>query len=216
MGDERRITIPRTARYFVAGDPRGDVREAWFVLHGYGQLADGFLAAFSGIADSTRLVVAPEGLSRFYLREGSGAVGASWMTKVARGDDIDDYVRYLDALYAQVLGGIAPPDVGVHVLGFSQGTATACRWSALGLSRVDRLTLWAGGVPPDLDLARHRERLERVDITLVFGERDALVDERRVAAETGRLSDAGLAHRLVRFAGGHRLDDATLARLADS
>lgn len=215
MGDECRITIPRTARYFVAGDPRGDVREAWFALHGYGQLADEFLADISGIASGTRLVVAPEGLSRFYLREGSGPVGASWMTKVARGDDIDDYVRYLDAVYAHVLGGIAPPDVRVHVLGFSQGAATACRWSALGCSRVDRLTLWAGGVPPDLDLPRHRERLERVEITLVFGERDAFVDERRIAAETGQLSAARLPHRLVRFTGGHRLDDATLARLAD-
>ncbi len=215
MSEGHSISVPRTVRFFVAGDPRGAFREAWFVLHGYGQLADGFLEEFAGLADGSRLIVAPEGLSRFYQREGSGPVGASWMTKLAREDEIGDYVRYLDAVYAQLLGAVAPHDVRVHALGFSQGAATAFRWTALGVSRVDRLTLWAGGVPPDLDLARHRERLERVELTLVVGERDEFLDERRVAAEAERLRSAGLAHRLVSFAGGHRLDDATLARLAD-
>ena len=124
MAEERTISIPRSARYFLAGDPGDDVREAWFVFHGYGPLADEFLAGFAEVDDGVRLIVAPEGLSRFYVEGGHGPVGASWMTKVARGEEIDDYVRYVDAVYAQVLGDVAPPDVRVHALGFSQGAAT--------------------------------------------------------------------------------------------
>src|SRR5206468_3354730 len=83
--------------------------------------------------------------------------GASWMTREDRLHEIDDYVRYLDAVHAQVASGKAR----VTALGFSQGTATACRWAAFGSARIDRLIVWGGEVPPDLDLGdtRVKERL---------------------------------------------------------
>lgn len=56
---EHRIAVARTARYFTLGRAE---REVWFVLHGYGQLADRFLRHFDPIDDGTRLIVAPEGL----------------------------------------------------------------------------------------------------------------------------------------------------------
>jgi predicted esterase len=212
--EARKISIPRSGRYFLQGGPLETAREVWFVLHGYGQLADGFLAELGDLGSETRMLVAPEGLSRFYLSDGSGPVGASWMTRVERQDEIDDYVRYLDAVYAAVLGSVSPHEQDVHVLGFSQGAATAMRWVALGQGRFDRLTLWAGGVPPDLDLGASRAAFERVEVTLVTGTRDALLDEARLAREEERLRAAGLPHRSVRFEGGHRLDRETLARLA--
>ena len=216
MAEQRTISIPRAARYFVAGDPSEELRDVWFVMHGYGQLADEFLAEFEPHVRPGRIFVAPEGLSRFYLKSGSGPVGASWMTKVERQVEVDDYVRFIDAVYGEVLGSILPPDARVTALGFSQGGATACRWAALGYSRVDRLVTWAGGVPPDLDLAAHRTRLERMDLTLVVGSRDAYIDERRLAEEATGLNAGMVPHRVVRFEGGHRLDRETLERLLDA
>lgn len=209
------ISIPRTARYYTAGGEGGDPREVWFVLHGYGQLAEGFLLEFDGVAASERRIVAPEGLSRFYLESGSGPVGASWMTRRGREEEIDDYVRFLDSVYASLFGNLSP-ETKVHVLGFSQGAATAFRWAAYGVSRFDRLTLWAGGVPPDVDLAECRSRLEGLELTLVVGTRDRYLDEAGVARETERLVGAALPHRVVRFEGGHRLDSETLSRLAET
>ena len=107
---EHRITVSRAARYFTLGRLE---REVWFVLHGYGQLAGRFLRHFDPIDDGSRLVVAPEGLSRFYVSENSAErVGATWMTKEDRLAEIDDYVRYLDAVYAAVTPMLAASGPG--------------------------------------------------------------------------------------------------------
>src|SRR5919204_6031656 len=123
--EERFLSTLRTARYFILGSPRR-AQELWFVCHGYGQLAARFLERFRVLESEDRCVVAPEGLSRFYLTEDptERRVGASWMTREDRLHEIDDYVRYLDALYRE----IAPQHSRVTALGFSQGTATVCRW----------------------------------------------------------------------------------------
>src|SRR5213080_3690717 len=166
------LTVSRTARYFTLGEsPRG-VEEVWFACHGYAQLAGRFLEKLRVLEDRKRYVVAPEGLSRFYLTESptERRVGASWMTREDRLHEIDDYVRYLDGVHAE----LAPRKARVTALGFSQGTATVCRWVGLGSSRIDRLIVWGGEVPPDLDLANTRvaERLRGSKLTLVFGSRD--------------------------------------------
>lgn len=211
-----RLRVARTARYHVLGEASPDLREVWFCLHGYGQLAAEFLGDFDAIADPSRLLVAPEGLSRHYRDGGGGAVGASWMTKEDRASEITDYLEYLDALHARVFAQVERDAVRLHVLGFSQGTATACRWVARGAVRADRLTLWAGLVPPDVDLAAAAERYRAARLAHVIGERDHWVSEKDVEQERARLADHGLELNLTRFAGGHRLDDGTLAALAGS
>ncbi len=129
---EHHITVARTARYFTIGDPAAT--EIWFVCHGYGQLAARFLKRFEPITEGARLVVAPEGLSRFYVGSGERRdqpVGATWMTREDRLHEIADYVKYLDAVYADVVGD-GPAPGRVRALGFSQGAATA------GISRFRR------------------------------------------------------------------------------
>ena len=203
---EHSITATRTARYFTLGAPeRAD--EVWFVCHGYGQLAARFLERFRPVESPERCIVAPEGLSRFYLPEhpAERRVGASWMTKEDRLHEIEDYVRFLDAVYAQV----SPPKKGVTALGFSQGTATVCRWAALGSSRIERLILWGGEVPPDLDL----ERLRAPKLTLVYGTRDEFFTPKVVAANEARLRERRIPYELVSFEGGHAIDEETLKRL---
>ena len=159
---EKAATSPfGPSRYFTIGRPE---REVWFVLHGYGQLAARFLSRFEPIDDGTRLIVAPEGLSRFYLTEDPAErrVGASWMTREDRITEIEDYVRYLDAVYADVVRSA----ISVTVLGFSQGATTACRWAALGTSKIDRLIVWGGEVAADVDMRR------ALRLALVYGSRD--------------------------------------------
>ena len=203
---EHSFQTSRTARYFTLGSP-ANARELWFVCHGYGQLASRFLERFRPLEAEGRCIVAPEGLSRFYLTESPAErrVGASWMTREDRLHEIDDYVRYLDALYRTVASGQAT----VTVLGFSQGTATACRWAAVGASRVDRLILWGGEVPPDLDLTR----LRVPRLTLVYGTRDEFFTPKVVAANETRLREHAIAYDLVSFDGGHEIQEPTLRSL---
>ena len=144
---EHRLSVPRSARCFSRGGEAA--AEAWVVLHGYGQLASRFLRGFESIATPTRLVVAPEGLSRFYLDAGAGKVGASWMTKEDRAHEIEDYLAYLE----QVRAALIPP-VPLTILGFSQGVATAARWAVATAPAPVRLICWGGLVPEEIPAAR--------------------------------------------------------------
>jgi predicted esterase len=215
------IAVPRTARYFTLGPTHGFPRELWFVCHGYGQLAMRFLRQFAPLDDGTRLIVAPEALSRFYLdpipmrrHDPSPRVGASWMTREDRESEIADYVAYLERLATEIrhpLAGAAPRLV---VLGFSQGTATVSRWLAASEMRVEQLVLWGGSIPPELDLAAWAARLHGASITLVAGDQDEFATADAISAEAERLSAAGVAYTLLRFHGGHAVSEEALRELA--
>lgn len=210
---EHTVSTPRTGRYFTLGSPE-HATELWLVCHGYGQLASRFLERFRPLEAVDRCIVAPEGLSRFYLTDSprERRVGASWMTREDRLHEIDDYVRYLDAVYAQV----ASRRARVTALGFSQGTATVCRWVALGSSRIDRLIVWGGEVPPDLDLAQSSiaDRLRASQLTLVYGTRDEFFTPKIVTATESRLRDHDIRYALSPFDGAHEIDEATLLKVA--
>ena len=204
------LRVPRTARYYTLGATEAP-REVWFVLHGYGQLAAYFIRHFRPLLDGARRIVAPEALSRFYLDEASGRVGASWMTREDRLHEIEDALSYLDVLYDRLAAaGLFAGGAAVHVLGFSQGVATACRWVARGHVPAGRLTCWAGSLPPELDL----DALKEKQLTLVAGTADEYATPERVAGQRQRLEAAGLAYDVVTFDGGHRLDAGALRRLS--
>jgi predicted esterase len=216
------IRVRRTARYYTLGPTHGFPRELWIVLHGYGQLARRFLSAFEGLDDGSRLIVAPEGLSRFYLdpvserrQHETPRVGATWMTREDRLAEIEDYIAYLEQLTMELRHHLAGAGPRIVVLGFSQGTATVCRWLASSELRADQIVLWAGGIPPEMDVADWSSRLHGAPLTLVAGEGDELVPESAVVAEGERLSAAGVAFTLSRHASGHRIDPDALRRLAE-
>jgi predicted esterase len=199
---ERRFTISRGARCYTQGG--ASATEAWVALHGYGQLASRFLRGLESLATPTRLVVAPEGLSRFYLDSGSGKVGASWMTREDREQEIDDYLEYLE----QVRAALAPK-VPLSVFGFSQGVATAARWAAATLPAPVRLVCWGGLVPDDLPPAR----LARSRVTYVVGSAEEWATPALVEAQAAVLQGAGVAVEVVEFEGGHEIRPEVLARL---
>lgn len=216
---ERHVRVTRTARIQLLGSTGPHVREAWFVCHGYGQLASELAGQLRVLESNDRVIVVPEALSRFYMdpldrKAQDRRVGAAWMTREDRDAEIADYVAYLDAVYESVMAELPKTGVYVHVLGFSQGVATAMRWVALGAARVDALTIWAGSMPDELDAATLSARLGRLDVTLVVGDRDRVIGASALAAAVERLQAAGVAHRIVRFSGGHRLDDGALREIS--
>lgn len=212
------LTVPRTARYAAFGPAPASASEWWIVLHGYGQLAADFLTQCRALDDGRRLVVAPEALSRYY-EPGSGTsaaearVGASWMTREDRLNEIADYLRYLDLVVDALVAGLTKPPT-IHVLGFSQATATASRWVAAGRVPAARLVCWGGLIAPELDLVSPAAPLRNTRVQLVLGTRDKFATPDVVAREQARLAATGISYEGITFDGGHRLDDATLARIA--
>ena len=134
------------------------------------------------------------------------------MTREDREHEIGDQLSYLDALAASLLDG-CPQATGLGVLGFSQGVATACRWTALGKANAQHLVLWGGSMPPDLDRSLMRERWGGMQVHLVQGEKDELVPEEVVRANAAILQRAQVEHSVHHHAGGHALDAVLLGRL---
>lgn len=150
----------------MLGNPGSHIKTIWIVLHGYGQLAEYFLQKFKSLDNGTTLIIAPEGMHRYYLNGNSGKVGASWMTKEEREKDIDDYVHYLDTLLEEIKKQCN--NARVVVLGFSQGAATAARWVGYGKVQPAKVILWGGLFPPDMkwDLATDKWKKQEVDILI--------------------------------------------------
>lgn len=207
--EQRHIQVRRTARYHVLGDPT-KARAIWIVLHGYGHLARYFLTKFEGLEEGVA-IVAPEALNRFYLDEAHNRVGATWMTREDRENEITDQLGYLDALVKELRG--ERTEVPIHVLGFSQGVATACRWSLLGKTELDRLVLWAGSLPPEPSFAELRTAWAHLTVEVVLGSEDPFAGEKELQSTTARLEAAGVLYRLHRFTGGHALEPVLLGRL---
>ena len=171
----RHIQVTRMARYYTLGGRGGEVGEAWFALHGYRQAARRFARRFSVLDAPERIVVVPEALSRFYVDPSPGRhgpehrVGASWMTREDRDNEIADYIAYLDSLADEVANTAAPASRRRVVLGFSQGAHTASRWVVLGRADAQELVLWGAGLATDLSPDALAVGLEGVHVTFVRG-----------------------------------------------
>jgi predicted esterase len=217
----RHLRVRRTARYYTVGGAGGVIRTVWVVLHGYSQLAGVFIRFFADLAADDSLVIAPEAMNRYYLvgperaPAGERPVGATWMTREDRASEIADYVEYLDALYDDVVAQNVRAGARLHVIGFSQGAATATRWLVHGRAPVQQLVLWGGLLPPETDISPANQRLREAALTLVIGTRDRYIDEVALGAERARLDAAGLQYELIRFDGGHVITRGVFPRLRE-
>ena len=199
------IKISKTQRYFTHGDLK-KATKLLIVLHGYGQLAEQFIRKFHQLPENY-YIVAPEAMHHFYLNGSSGRVGASWMTKEDRINNITDNNEYLNNLvdflhteneFSELL-----------VLGFSQGGATAARWNAQRKD-IDQLILWASVFPPDLEESSFRNNKNG---TFVIGKHDEFYDATAQDKEIKKYRS--LSFEIVEYDGKHDIDVETLKNLLD-
>lgn len=212
---EQNVSARRTARFYVMGEAE-QPKELWFVCHGYGQLASTFLQGLSALDDGTRLIVAPEALSRFYVDSPHQNVGASWMTREDRLHEIEDYLKYLATVHEVVLSRIRDPKIPVTVLGFSQGAATVSRWACRSSFEIARLILWGETLAPELEDEPSVGRLRSMQLHVAGGTRERFFPESRRAELRERLARLGVPFRDWTFEGGHRLDDETLLAIVSA
>ncbi|MBA3578891.1 MAG: hypothetical protein H0W42_02800 [Gemmatimonadaceae bacterium] len=214
------LIVPRTARYARMGPEGRAVEQVWLVCHGYGQLADRFIRRFSAVDDGSRLIVAPEALSRFYVSGGSvpyamnEKVGASWMTREGRDSEIEDQVTYLELVTAEIFEAVDRTLVRFVALGFSQGAGAVCRWAARSENPPDDVVAWGGAIPGDVLQPTLSQRLARARVTLVVGSEDPIANADRTKAHRAELDAAKLHYRFVSYEGGHDVDATVLSSIA--
>jgi predicted esterase len=209
---EKKIHFQFKARYYQIGEINANTKAIWFVLHGYGQLAQYFIKKFQVLTDKQVCVIAPEGLSRFYQEGFYGRVGATWMTKEDRLTDIENYINYLNAVYDEVRKKIQI-NIPVSVLGFSQGAATATRWVMNKHINFERLILWAGMFPPDMDFEDGGKYLSLKKISLVYGNSDPFLTEERMQEMKMLNEKLNLKPEIISFDGGHDFEQSILQQL---
>jgi predicted esterase len=220
--EQRHLEVSRSARYAIMGSFNGPLSEVWIVCHGQGQLAARFLSRFLPLEREDRLFIAPEALSRYYVTPPKGGpnqanapIGASWMTSEDREHEIEDYVRYLDLLHDEIFSKVPRAKVRLWVLGFSQGTATAARWVARGKVEPDRVVLWSGMVPPELNAESAATLARQAPLTVVFGRNDEFASAELIAAQEARVKELRVPHKTIRFDGGHEIVPDALRMLVD-
>ncbi len=215
------FSIEKTARYYSEGTFSAQTKNIWFVLHGYGQLASYFIKHFGGIVDDQTVVIAPEGHSRFYLSGVDGRIGASWMTREDRLDEIHDYQIYLDQLYTHLItsNNLDPANLKITLLGFSQGGATATRWLEFTKHPVHHFLLWSSVFPEDMLKDSLKNIFQTQDCVVIYGDDDPYLTSERATRlnsleknteEEGDNSNV----EVLRFKGGHSMNSETLKKIA--
>lgn len=201
------ISVRRTARYYTLGELSSATREVWFVMHGYGQLAEYFIRHFRGLDDGTRFIVAPEALSRFYVKEWT-RVGASWITKEERESEIADYVQYLSDVRESILEQLQhndgdPATVRFVGCGFSQGVTTLSRWLLRANIHVEQLLCWAGTFAGEIDMVQHHAVFNKMNPMLVCGTKDEFISPEALQTQLSSYREKGLNIEFVSFEGEH-------------
>ncbi len=209
MIQESTYTSPRTARYFSRQTDPNLVENIWIMFHGYGQSAYHFLLNFEEFNPAKSLILAPEGLSKFYLQGFDGRVGASWMTKENRENEIKDQLQLVDHLLLEI---DPKQEYKLNLLGFSQGAAVACRWYQYTSRKVENLVIWGAGLPIETD-AKMAQKYNDCTTTLVLGTEDEFVREERLVEYYQTLADLQFRHNVITYQGGHKIEKEGLASL---
>jgi len=206
-----KLTIERTAHVYTLGNNGLSRKNIWIVFHGYGQLASRIIRKFDQLDLSDTLVVAPEGISKFYFKREPLILGATWMTSQHREDEIHDYLHYLDKVYDTY----APSgNVTLNVLGFSQGCTTMLRWLDHRRPAVNKMIMWAGQFPHDMDYSLFKDYFSTIkERYYCVGDHDNFMTPERVAQFKSLLEEHQFELEIKKFEGKHVIDRNLLGEL---
>ena len=206
------IIIPKTARYTSYGELSSKTKYFWFVLHGSNMLSEQILYKFKDFDPETHFVIAPEGLSRFYVNGFGGEVVASWMTKRDRLEEIHDFSVYCSTLYDTYVQKL-PDSCKTIIMGFSQGGVTAMRWLHHLDVTVDFLIPYACWIPEDIDYSTAKTDWNKICKILTYGSEDQFLNEKKII-EIQEICKAGnLDFHNEIYAGDHRVDKKQLKKI---
>ena len=206
------IATPKTARYTAYGELSSKTKYFWFVLHGSNMLSEQMLYKFKHFDPETHFVIAPEGLSRFYVNGFGGEVVASWMTKRDRLEEIHDFSVYCSTLYDTYVQKL-PECCKTIIMGFSQGGVTAMRWLHHLDVTVDFLIPYACWIPEDIDYLTAKTDWNKICKIYTYGAEDQFLNEKKII-EIQEICKAGnLDFHNEIYAGDHRVDKKQLKKI---
>ncbi|MEN7550587.1 alpha/beta hydrolase [Rapidithrix thailandica] len=214
QADKQEIEFNFTAPYYTLGRLTETTQNIWIVFHGYGQMTEHFIRRFDVLDLETNFLIAPQGLSRFYLDFTFKKVGASWMTREDRETDIHNQLHYLDAVLEYELQKCTHSTPSINLFGFSQGVATACRWAAFSQLPFRKMIIWAGIFPEDLSANHFTYLPEKPEVTIVMGRQDPYYRKWPFEEHLLRVEQAVGKPEVAFFDGKHEVQRELLGQLA--
>jgi predicted esterase len=211
MAQEHFINVDRTARVYTHGILSGKTQKIWVVAHGYAMLAAYFIKKFEVLDPEKHFVIAPEGLSRAYIEGMSGRVGASWMTREMRQQEIEDYVSYLDRVVAQFTTPEILSKADLVALGFSQGAATISRWVHYSDLKFHAMIIWGGAPAKELFSVNCFSDLP---IFFAFGDKDVYINFANKERLKEQSEEKGWHVEFIDFKGGHHLSSPLISTIS--
>lgn len=200
---QHHIDIQIKASYYTRNELTPKTKRIWFVFHGYGQLAEFFIKKFESLDPDENFILAPQGLSKYYLEGVYGRVGASWMTKEDRLTEIANQYAYLDSIFEK-LGDISCYEL--IYFGFSQGTATMGRYAAHAKIPFKKMIIWAGTFPPDTQTEDWQFLTGNEGIHYYTSREDIYFKEEMITQQNDVVQKAmGRAPSVHWYEGGHRV-----------
>ena len=213
---KKQISISKTGKYSQIGKSSKKINNVWIVLHGYGMLSEYFVKKFECIIDETTLVIAPEATNRFYLGNNYNRVGASWMTKLDREQEIRDNILFLDKLFSIIKKEIGHDNFKLNTLGFSQGGPALVRWLMSNKLNTNSLILWGSDIPKDSLVTENKSRWNSINLKIVIGKNDEYINEEKKQEFVGVVKSYGLKYELIEYEGSHKIIEEELKKIANS
>ena len=213
---KKQISISKTGKYSQIGKCSKKINNVWIVLHGYGMLSEYFVKKFECIIDETTLVIAPEATNRFYLGNNYNRVGASWMTKLDREQEIRDNILFLDKLFSIIKKEIGHDNFKLNTLGFSQGGPALVRWLMSNKLNTNSLILWGSDIPKDSLVTENKSRWNSINLKIVIGKNDEYINEEKKQEFVGVVKSYGLKYELIEYEGSHKIIEEELKKIANS
>jgi predicted esterase len=183
----------------------------WLVCHGIGYLSRFFLKYFDDLDPDKNYIIAPQAQSKYYLGSTYTHVGASWLTKENTKEEINNILRYLDAVL--IAEGL-PKDINFIVLGYSQGVSVASRYVASRKLKCSQLVLMSGGIPAELKPEDFEFLKGETEVSMFYGTEDEYLNKVRLKYEKQRFRELfGVSSKIIPFEGKHELKKEFLATL---
>jgi predicted esterase len=193
-------TIPALVhgRYVLEAPESAEGSALLVGFHGYGENAERHLEELRRIPGAADCVLcAVQALHPFYNR--AGDVIACWMTRQDREQAIQDNLRYVASVVAQVKLDLALAD-RLAYLGFSQGAAMAYRAAGGAGHPCQGVVVLGGDVPPEL---ARRDLSRFPPVLLGRGRSEEWYDAVKMERDVRLLESKGVDVRPVVFEGGH-------------
>ena len=211
MSTESLVTYQVSNTYSKLNVLNKKTKTVWLVFHGIGYLSRYFLKYFKHLNPEENYIIAPQAASKYYLNGEYRHVGASWLTRENTEAEIENNLKYLDAVFeAENLAEVS----NLNILGYSQGVSVATRFIARRKIQCTNLIMHSGKVPSEL-AAEDFNFLESTNFSFIYGTKDEYLEPEILKVEQARLEKIFPANfEILSFDGGHEVNTKLISKFA--